>query len=266
MDSIYLKYGAMPLPILADRNGEAVSNWVQTGNHHITADATHVHSGTKSYKLNSIGVGDFSSNYDSLPSGNNATFVVGAQYCITIWAYATSAYVFLIKTGGVTSASLTCTANTWIPLQFVFTAATATTALQIATANICDIWFELEPIYQCVQLNILSEKGMSDPDMFDFFPAIQNAYIDGGMEDLMTSFRRKIVVDCGVVAVRSDRLGILYWMIDKNRTVDYLTETSVPVCLQDVSGYSNEWKEDCSLMRAFTLALQEPVVRTTFPV
>lgn len=269
-DTIRLRYGELAKPVLADRNGEAVSNWTGAGNHSITADATHAYTGTKSYKIVATNTGDFTTNYVQLASGSNGTFVVGKQYVLTIYTYSTPGVTFQIKTGGVTSATLISTASGWTTNHFTFTDVTATTALQIAVVEVgtepYDLWFEIEPIQEYVSLTVLAERGMSDPDAVEFFPALQNRYLDGTMEDYIEAFRRKIWLDCGIVHDSMDRRRILYWLIDNDRTVDYDTEVNVPLCLGDVGGFENTWDQNTRLLRHYSFALLEPSVRTTFPV
>lgn len=266
-DTLRLRYGLVTLPAAADRNGEADVNWVDGGTHTLTASAVHAYTGTKSFLLTSTNIGDFTTNYISLASGNNATFTVGKRYVVTIWTYATGGETFQLKTGGVTSSAITAGASAWTAAHFTFTAVTAATAFQM----IClkggggEVWFELEQFCEYVELTVLAERGMSDPDSVEFWPATQHRYLDGTMKDQIQGFRRKIWLDVGVVASATDRKSILYWMIDNNRTVDYLTETIVPLCLADVGGYENEWKYDCSLLRYFTFRLLEPSIRSVFP-
>jgi hypothetical protein len=116
-----------------------------------------------------------------------------------------------------------------------------------------------------VDLKVMSEKGITDPDWFEFYPAIVNTYLDGSKESQFKAFRRKVRVDCGVVADRNNRLGILYWLLDNARTIDYGSETALPFVPMQTE-YENEWIEDCSLMRRFVLEFDESTVRTTFPV
>jgi hypothetical protein len=267
MDTIRLRYNRLTTPVLADRDGEAVTNWETAGTHVVTADATHVYAGTNSFKIAASGTGDFTTNYANLPSGHMPTFTVAKRYCLTLRVYGESALTFQVKTGGVTSSTFTCTAGSFIACHFEFTASSAATALQIIVlAGGGSIWFELEQIVEYVNLNVLSERGVSDPDTFEIFPALQYTALDGAMVEYIKGFRRLMVIDCGVVASSADRKSILYWMIDAQREVDYLTETNVRVALRDIGGFENEWKYDCSLMRNFTFALVEPTVRTTFPV
>ena len=271
MATLRLKYGFTAEPVLSDRDGEAIGNWEDKGNHIISVDATYVRpgAGSKSYKIASSGAGDFTSNYVDLPIASNATFVATKKYCVGIWVYAGGAISFRVKTGGVDSGVQTTGSAAWVYFPFIFTAITQATALQIIIDEdkvTNALWFELEPVCEYVELNVLAERGMSDPDMFDFFPALQYAHLDGTISEKIMGFRRKILLDVGVVTVRADRLQILYWMIDTARTVDYLTEVNVPLALQDISGYQNEWKFDCSLARYFVFALQEPSIRQTFPV
>jgi hypothetical protein len=122
-----------------------------------------------------------------------------------------------------------------------------------------------------VDFKVLSIKGQTDPDWFELYPAITNTYLDGTKDNQFKGFRRKVRVDLGVVSSRSNRLAILYWMLDNSRTIDYNEtgsgsgeEASLPFVLQSTE-YQNEWIEDCSLMRRFVLELDESVIRQTFP-
>jgi hypothetical protein len=118
---------------------------------------------------------------------------------------------------------------------------------------------------------VLAIVGQDDPDWFELYPAIVNTYLDGTKGTQFQGFRRRVRVDLGVVSTRSDRLAILYWMLDNARTIDYGVagsgagaETSLPFVPQQTE-YQNEWIENCSLMRRFVLELDESVIRTTFP-
>jgi len=266
-DTFRLRYGELAKPVLADRDGEVDTNWVDGGTHVVTADATHAYSGTKSFKLAASGVGDFTTNYASLASGNNGTFVVSKQYVLTLYSYG-DGDTFKIKTGGVESSEYS-TSTGWTAHHFTFTATATTTALQIAMTSIAasgNMWFELEPIAEYVGLTVLAERGMSTPDSVEFFPPIQNRYKDGTMDTQFKAFRRRIWVDCEVVESVADMKRIIYWHIDNDRTVDYLTEINVPLTPLDVEGFENTWDFDCSLMPHYSFNLLEPSVRTTFPV
>jgi hypothetical protein len=270
-DTFRLRYGESAKPVLADRDGEVDTNWADGGTHVVTADATHAYTGTKSFKLAASGTGDFTTNYASLASGNNATFsiVAGNKYVVSIhtWGFG-STEVFQIKTGGVTSSEYLAPEGAWGTFHFVFTAVTATTALQIAIVEPGggNIWFELEPIAKCIELSVLSARGMDEPDSFELFPAIQHRFLDGTMKDDIQAFRRKIRVECEPVELAADRKRVPEWMIDNDRAVDYLTEVNVPMSLADVGGFEFQWLHDISLLRAPTFDLLEPSVRTTWPV
>ena len=271
MDKIYLKYDLRTKPILADRDGEAVVNWANGGTHSITADATHVYSGTKSFKLHSSNAGDFTTNYISLASGNNSTFGVGSSYVISIHLYATAALQIFIKTGGVTSASLVCSANAWVTRFFPFTALTATTAFQIAcpTSGDNDIWFELEPVYQGASIDVLIEKGLTTPEDFAFYPPIFNKYLDGTSDTQYKSFIRNANLKTN--SLTSDQLKThLYWAMNLlgDSVLDYdiygiqevgLIFPSPPTI--EVKRYNN-----IRLTPYLELRLSEGIARTTFPV
>jgi hypothetical protein len=111
---------------------------------------------------------------------------------------------------------------------------------------------------------VLAIKGQDDPDWFEMFPAIINSYIDGNKETQFKSFRRKVRVDLGIVVDRNDRLAILYWFLDNNRTIDYGSESALLFVPQQTE-FENIWEEDFIGSRHFILELDESVVRVTFP-
>lgn len=267
MNSIYLKYGFTTKPTLADRNAESgVGNWTSNGNHTITQSNTKAYSGTYSFKIVASAGGDLTTNYAGLPSANNATFVVAKQYAVTMWVWSVGGQNFNVATGGAAYQAFALTASQWNAVKYIFTAVTAATDLQLILSSADTVYVDNIVVSEVVQLTVLSERGMTDPDMFDFFPGLQYKLLDGTIKEYINGFRRKILVDVGVVSSADDRKRILYWMLDTTRTVDYLTEADIPLALEDISGYRNEWKYDTSLMRYFVFALQEPSIRTSFPV
>ena len=271
LNNLRLKYGFPALPALADRNGEAIVNWTDNGNHSVTADATHVHSGTKSFKLHATGAGDSTTNYIDLPSGASPTWVVGNQYCITFWYWCASSVNLRINFAGGLTPVQAVGGSAWTPISFVFTATSATYFIQMFLSASADMWFDDITVSQYVDLNAQIEKGMSDPDMFELYPPQQNNYIDGSIDTQFMGFRRKMFFYCGVVAARSDRLGVLYWFVDNNRQIDYLTEYQVPVTPnwhnsgQTQGEYMNNWIQDFNGGREFTIELLDSVIRTAFP-
>ena len=266
--NLRLKYNFPALPILADRNGEAIVNWTNNGNHSVTADATHVHSGTKSFKLHATGTGNGATNYIDLLAGASPTWVVGNQYCITFWYWCASSVNLTMAFAGGTSQTIAISGSTWTPISFTFTASNATFFTAMWLSGSADMWFDDITVSQYTDLPVLIEQGMSDPDMYEFFPQIQNNFIDGGMQEQFTSFRRKIMFFVGVIPARADRLGILYWQLDNNRQIDYLTEYQVPVSpnwhnsSQTTGEYSNTWEQNFSGARSFTFELLDSRVWT----
>ena len=268
MATVRLRWNESAKPVLADRDGEADVNWADNGNHALTASDTQVRTGTKSFLITASDIGDFTTNYVSLASGNNATFTVGKNYVLTLYSYATGSETFKIKTGGVESPTYTGT-NAWTAHHFYFTAVTATTALQIAVTKGGggELYFELEPIEEALEIPYpLSVKGFDEPDAVEFWPPNQYDLLDGSVSEQITSFRRDITIDTGVISAAADRKSILHWMIDTARRIDYDTEVGIEVALADPSAFQNEWKSGTDLGRSFILNLREKSVRTTFPV
>ena len=270
MDYLYLKYNAQTKPVLADRVGEAVYNWTGYGTHSITVDATHAYSGTKSFKMSSGTPGDFTSDYIGLPSGNNSTFSVSSKYVTAIHLYADSAMIVQIKTGGVTSASLVCSAGAWITRFFVLTAATATTAFQMIIVGAGgDVWFELEPIYQGDAFNILIEKGLTRAEDYNFYPPINNKYIDGSSDTQYKSFIRNL--NFRTADLTGDQLkSYLYFGMNLNQdaVLDYDIDGIQEVgLLMPVSpNQAAQWYNDFKLTPYLEEKIAEGIARTVFPV
>jgi hypothetical protein len=264
---IYFKYNAQTKPILTDRNGEAIVNWVDGGTHSVTADATHVYSGTKSFKLHATDGGSFSTNFISLASGNNSTFTVDHTYVIAIHIYVEVARSIVIQTGGVNSSALTGTAGSWITVFFAFTAATATTALKIMCTEAADVWFELEPIYEGNQFPVLIEKGLVKPERFSLYPQIINEYIDGSKDTQFKAFIRSLNLQTNTLT-DSQALTYLYWTFTDNLgTVDYDIDGKQETGLHLIPDAEQElqWRFDLKLARYLEVNFSEGVARTVFP-
>jgi len=276
MDTVTLLYNATTLPALLDRNAEGfTSNWTSGGTQTISTSTDYAHSGAQSFKLVSAGFGDFTTNYAGLPALDSQTVAVGTQYAITLWVLQpTGAPIsFMIQTNGVqTSPSqfLTIPDGSWHPITWVFTAASANTELKIQVSAAYTVYIDDITVTQATQLNILSMKGLDDPDSYSFFPAIRNDYLDGSIDTQFQAFRRVVTIDCGVVQARADRLGILSFWMDNSRMINYTSssasEAQLPFVPKDASGYSNTWEQNTKLGRRFVLNLDEPSTRTTFPV
>ena len=282
-DTLRIKY-AFPtsaLPVIADRNGEIVGNWVSNGNHTITADATHHYTGTKSLKIAASATGDFTTNFADLPSGNMPTFVVGKTYSVGVWVYPSDDDPFVvvggasttlrIKTGGVTSSVLTSYYMLWTYIQFTFTASSPTTALQIALAaqtggGACSVWFELDFIRQYSDIPLLAIHGMLSPDRVSIFPAIINEGLDGSTETQFKAFRRKISIDCYAIGDASaEEKAILYWHLDNDRRIDYGTEVNINLGLLNAD-YELTWDNETRLTKRWQEDFIESTARTVFPV
>lgn len=277
MDTITLKYGFTALPALADRNGNeggtGAGNWASHGNHTVTQSTDHAHGGTKAFKVVASGIGDATTNYVDIPSASNATFVVGKQYAATFWLYEENLgtkFDAHIKTGGVVSSAFSVSDyDTWARISCVFTASSATTDFQFYISQAATMYLDDLVFSECVVLNVLAEKGISDPDQVLLVPPIQDVYLDQSRKGKLKGFVRLGIVDVGVVAAKTDRLRILSWLIDNDRTLDYLTESDLAFDVREVGDnqgqFTNEWKFDCSLMRAFVFNLVERTMRTTWP-
>jgi hypothetical protein len=248
-------------PVLADRDGEVNTNWVTGGTHSVTADATHVHAGTKSFKLTAGGTGDFDTNFASLASGNNATFVVGKKYCLHIWTYSESAANVRLKTSGVTTGNIVSGAA-WSRFSFVFTAAAATTALQIIS-NTVDAWFELEPIYEYEDFDIVVDKGLRRADKYIMWPQIVNQFADGSSNTQYKAWIRSAILR--TVALTDAQLtAYLAWTLDNNRLLDYEIQSVLEYDLIFIPPPEQEilWYDDFTLTPYLDLDMAEGICRT----
>ena len=275
-NNLRLKYNFPSLPAIADRNGEAVVNWTQNGNHSITVDNAYVHSGSNSFKITASAAGDLATNHVSLPSAYCPAWVVGKNYCITLWAFIGAAipYLLSMEAGGASAGSQVIDDNPSDGMQgysFLFTAASATAPIVLWLNEATSVWIDDITVSEFVDLNALIAKGIDDPDMFELFPPIFNEYIDGSLDTQFTAFRKKMSFYCGVVSAQSDRIGVLYWFKDNARQIDYGDLFQVSVVPnwhnsdQTAGEFSNNWINDFIGGREFTLELLESVVRQTFP-
>ena len=270
-DYVYFKHTVSALPALADRDGEVDTNWNDNGNASLTADATHAHTGTKSFRLFLDGTGDLVTNYVHLASGNNATFAVGKRYVIAMWIWSASANTIQIGTGGVaTSVSYTAAdvAIGWVCKYFVFTAATATTFMQvtITTPSGSTIWFELEPFYEGDAFPVLIEKGLVRPEKFRFYPPIKNQYLDGSLDQQYKAFIRSLTLQTNTLS-DAQLITYLNYGLDNAHRLDYDIDGTQETNLYLPSDPEQEilWRFDLKLAPYLEFTIDEGVARTVFP-
>lgn len=118
-------------------------------------------------------------------------------------------------------------------------------------------------------LKILSAKGLEDPERVAMFPPIKNEYLDGTMDNQFKGFRRKPLIYVGVVKSRTDRIGILNWYLDNDRTISYsyngYAADDIPVVPSSTDGFESEWLGGISLARSYTFDLEETSIRSEWP-
>lgn len=134
------------LPIAADLNGNeggaGASNWAGNGNHSVTQDATHVHSGSEAFKLHSTGAGDFTTNYIGLPAANNTVFNAANRFTVSMWVYPIQDNTTLgIQNAGVESDTFYPAKNLWNFIVFSGVAK-AGYGLNIHLGGSGDVWFD----------------------------------------------------------------------------------------------------------------------------
>ena len=99
---------------------------------------------------------------------------------------------------------------------------TATTALQMIVATSSgDVWFELEPVYECDELLVLNEKGLTRPEVFELYPAIVNQGLNGSTETQFKAYIRSLKLKSGALT-DANLFSYLAWCLDNARLVDYV--------------------------------------------
>jgi len=109
--------------------------------------------------------------------------------------------------------------------------------------------------------NALAIRGFDDVDEVRFYPTISQKLINGSIRTVVKTFGRRITIDFGVVAAKSDRIFLLRWMLaDTSRSVTYASET-VGVELVNVDGYANDWLDGIHFSKAFVMVCDEQNTR-----
>lgn len=108
--------------------------------------------------------------------------------------------------------------------------------------------------------NVLSIRGLDDPDEFALWPGIQNRNLDGTITENIQGFQKIVTVEAGVIQVYADRTFFLNFLKSPIRMISFVSSAG-SFSLLDPSGFENQWLYDCSLMRAFTVKLIETTVR-----
>lgn len=119
---------------------------------------------------------------------------------------------------------------------------------------------------QTLTLNALRVKGFSSPDTVQLWPSKRFVHLDGLLTTIIKKFRRVIDIDLGVVLESADQLALLYWSLDTGRTLDYGTETSIAVELDNPEEFSNSWIDDSELGKEYSFRVLESTVRSSWPV
>jgi len=267
MDYIRLRYNETALPVLTDRNGEAIGNWTAIGNHSIVASATYAHSGSKSYAISASGAGSWS-NCACIPeSAHSPTLTVGKKYCIGLWAKGSGAQTFYITAGGVVSSAFTVTTE-WAYKQFVLTSIDASYWLAIYIASPTNVLYVDDiTIYEYEDFNLALGKGLKRPDAFGYYPKIKNLALDGSESTQYRAFIRRSIIETQSLT-DAQMLAYLYWGLDNDRLLDYSIGGTAEYGLlfNPESEQEFVWNEDCDLMPYLSINMNEGVARTTFPV
>lgn len=117
---------------------------------------------------------------------------------------------------------------------------------------------------------IRSVKGLDCPERVAMWPDIINTNVDGSKETQFKAFRRRPIIDIGVVDDFDDMISILMWWLDNDRLIHYCTEDMryadnlkfVPTSPE----YESTWIQNVACGSKIILDLEECAVRTTWPV
>jgi hypothetical protein len=115
-------------------------------------------------------------------------------------------------------------------------------------------------------LTVRRAIGFDTPDSFELFPGLQHKAIDGGVSGQTSAFRRLITLDVGVQVDPATQKGILYFLMDDLRTVDYGGESGIRVELVNPKNFKVEFLNGSKYGKKYALELQESIVRQSFPV
>lgn len=119
-----------------------------------------------------------------------------------------------------------------------------------------------------VELKIKSAHGLDDPERAELWPELDPSGLDGSLKTQFEGFRRLPLIDLGVISSRADRIAVLHWLVDNDRTLDYNTGTYFADGLSFVPAkttHESEWKFNIQLMRGFVIDLKESTIRATWP-
>lgn len=74
---------------------------------------------------------------------------------------------------------------------------------------------------QVITMNVIAVRGLDDPDSVLFFPPLLYDFMDGSKKTAFVGFRRKIMLDFGVVADKAKHTSILAFLQSNTRYLYY---------------------------------------------
>jgi len=113
-------------------------------------------------------------------------------------------------------------------------------------------------------LNVKAVMGVDSPEDIELFPGDQHDMLDGAVEDDIVAFRRRVMIDFGVVDALSDQLAILDFVLDKNRKITFGAYSDLPVALGDPKGYAAKWLDGFKSSKKFVLTLRQATVQESW--
>ncbi len=111
--------------------------------------------------------------------------------------------------------------------------------------------------------NVMSIRGVSTNDDIEYWPPIQNQYLDGSLSESISSFRRVVSIDFGVVTRAQAIYFNLFMLASEKRIV--AEEDEVTVVLGEAGRFSLTWLDNFDGARAIIMSFKEANMRTTNP-
>jgi hypothetical protein len=116
------------------------------------------------------------------------------------------------------------------------------------------------------EIPILTEKGLTRAEKYQFYPEIVNKGLDGSTKNQYQAFIRTAILRTEPLT-SAQLVAILYWGLDNDRLLDYTIDgiSESDLSLIADTEYETEWYDDFKMTPFFEVNLQEGVARVDFP-
>lgn len=111
----------------------------------------------------------------------------------------------------------------------------------------------------------LSVKGFGPDDVL-LVNFVMNTSDDGALYPYVEAFRRRFIVDLGVVADFDDRVFLVeFWRNVRTQKLSYGAETNVAVVMEEPETLTSDWIHGAEELPALRFAFIEKLPRTGLP-